>query len=311
MIRPAAAGFAALLLLLASADAQRAPERGGAQSPHALQLIAVQGNVHLLAGDVANVTVQIGPEGVLLVDSGSGERTEEILAAIRRHTDAPIRYILNTHAHPDHIGGNAVIRADGGTRGSALAEGPSIVAHENVLHAVGGMREMSTDGWPTDTFLTPFEDLSFNDEPIRIEHHANAHTDGDSIVIFRRSDVISTGDLFVTTHYPIFDPESGGSINGVLDGLNAIIEWTVPRSLQEGGTMVVPGHGRVGDEADVVEYRDMVQIVRDRVADMIARGMTLEQVLAEQPTLDYDARYGTEYWTPTMFVAAVYASLSR
>src|SRR5690606_38517712 len=137
------------------------------------------------------------------------------------------------------------------------------------------------------------------------EHVPGGHTDGDSIVMFRRSDVIATGDLFVTTHYPIFDPDAGGDIDAVLDALNRIIEWTVPRQLQEAGTMVIPGHGRIADEADVVEYRDMVQIVRDRIADMIGRGLTLEQVQAARPTLDYDARYATEYWTTAMFVEAV------
>ncbi|HEX6998027.1 MAG TPA: MBL fold metallo-hydrolase [Gammaproteobacteria bacterium] len=314
MTRGAAAALACAALLAAAAPA--AAQRRGEEAPAALEVIHVQGGVYLIAGAVGNIAVQVGPDGVLLVDAGAPERGEDVLAAVRELSDGPIRYILNTHAHADHTGGNAALREAGSTLagGSVLvadaAEGAAIVAHENVLQTLSASRDTPVDAWPTDTYVTEFEDLFFNGEPIRLEHFPNAHTDGDSAVIFRRSDVIVTGDVFVTTHYPMFNPEQGGSIDGILAALNAIIDWTVPKQLQEGGTMVIPGHGRICDEADVVEYRDMVQIVRDRIADLIRRGMTLEQVKAARPTLDYDARYGTDYWTPEMFIEAVYKSLS-
>jgi glyoxylase-like metal-dependent hydrolase (beta-lactamase superfamily II) len=159
--------------------------------------------------------------------------------------------------------------------------------------------------------FVPRKDLYFNGEAIEILHQPAAHTDGDSLVFFRRTDVVSTGDVFTTTGYPVIRPEDGGSIDGVIAALNRIIEITVPEEKQEGGTLVIPGHGRLCDEADVVEYRDMVTIVRDRIRSMVDMGMTLRQVQAAKPTADYDGRYGATSgrWTTEQFVAAAYESL--
>jgi glyoxylase-like metal-dependent hydrolase (beta-lactamase superfamily II) len=169
-----------------------------------------------------------------------------------------------------------------------------------------------TGAWPTDTYHGDSQELFFNGEAIQMFHPKPAHTDGDSIVFFRRSDVVSTGDIFMTTNYPIIDVQNGGSINGVVDALNFILDITIPSEKQEGGTMVIPGHGRLCDEADVVEYRDMVTIIRERVQDMIKKGMTIEQVRTARPTRDYDPLYGSTSgsWTTDMFVEAVYKSLS-
>jgi glyoxylase-like metal-dependent hydrolase (beta-lactamase superfamily II) len=167
--------------------------------------------------------------------------------------------------------------------------------------------------WPTDTMLAPQKDLYFNDEAVQLLHQPAAHTDGDVMVFFRRTDVVSTGDVFTTTGYPVIRPEDGGGIDGVIAALNRIIELTVPAEKQEGGTLVIPGHGRLSDEADVVEYRDMVTIIRDRIRSMIDMGFTLRQVQAAQPTADYDGRYGATsgFWTTEQFVAAAYESLSN
>ena len=169
------------------------------------------------------------------------------------------------------------------------------------------------EAWPTVTLFMPQKDIYFNGEAVQILHQPAAHTDGDSLVFFRGSDVVSTGDVFTTTGYPVIRPEDGGGIDGVIAALNRIIELTVPEEKQEGGTLVIPGHGRLCDEADVVEYRDMVTIIRDRIKSMVDMGMTLRQVQAAKPTADYDGRYGATsgFWTTEQFVAAAYESLKN
>ena len=297
-------------------------QRATAAEVHTLH---VQGNVYMLVTTGAaggNVTLQIGDDGVLLVDTSVPSVTSQLVAEIRKLSDKPIRYVINTHVHADHVGGNEAIAKmgstiAGGNVGVGAGEGAGVIAHENVMTRMsaptGTTAPMPFAAWPTDTFFTAKKELFFNGEAIEIEHQPSAHTDGDSLVFFRRSDVVSTGDLFSTTSYPIVDLARGGNIQGVIAGLNRILDITIPRDKQEGGTYVIPGHGRLCDEADVLEYRDMVTIIRDRVQDLIAKGRTLEQVRAAKPTLDYDGRYGADRgpWTTAQFVEAVYKSLKE
>jgi len=293
----------------------------GAPDTADVHVLPVQGHVYMLVSPGGNVTLQIGDDGVLLVDTSVAEVSDKVLAAIRTLTDKPIRYIVNTHGHPDHAGGNANIAKagatiGGGTIGAAFTPaGASILAHEQVLARMsaptGETSPMPGAAWPTNTFFGSRKELFFNDEGIEILHQPAAHTDGDSLVFFRRSDVVSTGDVFVTTSYPVIDARWGGSIQGVIAALNRVLDITIPKHEQEGGTYVIPGHGRLCDEADVVEYRDMVTIVRDRIQDMVKKGMTLDQVRASRPTLEYDGRYGASAgpWTTDMFIEAVYRNL--
>jgi len=274
----------------------------------------VQHNIYLLARSGGNITVQVGTEGVLMVDSGFEPLVPKVAAEIRKLNPGPIRYIINTHAHPDHVGGNAALAR-------MNAHDPllplKIIAHENVLNRLTspppGQPRFPEEGLPIDEYGTPQKTVHFNGEAVIIYHEPNAHTDGDSLVLFRGSDVISTGDIFTPDGYPFLDIDHGGSVQGEIAALNHILQLAVPAKTQEGGTYIVPGHGRICDDADVVEFRDMVVIVRDRIRDMIQKGMTLEQVKAARPTRDYD----TEYVTPTSFVKAdgfveaVYKSLSQ
>ncbi len=282
-----------------------------------------QGNIYMIVGAGGNITVQAGKDGVLVVDTGLANMSDKVLAAIKTISTGPIRYIINTHYHADHTGGNEKIRLAGSTIvGGNVAgdikdagEGAAILSHINVLNRMSaptGTEPPSPDGgWPTSTFLSDQKKLYFNGEGIDILHLAAAHTDGDSIVFFRRSDVISTGDIFTTTNYPIIDLAAGGSIQGTIDALQKIADLIIPVYGQEGGTMVIPGHGRLCDFGDVLNFREMTIIVRDRVQDMIKHGMTLEQVKAARPTQDYDPLYGstTGFWTTDKFVEAVYKSL--
>jgi glyoxylase-like metal-dependent hydrolase (beta-lactamase superfamily II) len=285
-----------------------------AQSVDELGVWPVRDDVFMVVGGGGNTTVQVGEAGILIVDTKLEGVSEELLQTIRQLSSQPIRYVINTHAHADHIGGNAVIGVAGDSISGgnvAAPEGATIIAHENVLLTITAMDERPPfEGWPTSTFYVSQKDLYFNGEPIEILHMPSAHTNGDSMVFFRRSDVISAGDVYNTTSYPVIRDGDGGSIDGVIAALNEIIRITVPRDKQEGGTMVIPGHGRLADEADVVEYRDMVTIIRDRIQAMIDEGMSLDQVIAARPSQDYDVRYGSsERWTAEQFVEAVYRTL--
>ena len=290
-----------------------------------VHVLPVQGNVYMLVGAGGNITLQVGNEGVLLVDTGLAPISDKVIAAIRKISDEPIRYIINTHIHRDHAGGNEAIAKLGstiaggnvvGNIGESASSGATVIGFQSILErmsAANSKDAVPEGAWPTDTYTTPEKNIFFNGEAVQIFHQPAAHTDGDSIIFFRRSDVVSTGDIFTTTNYPIVDLERGGNIQGVIDGLNRLVyQITIPAAKQEGGTMVIPGHGRLCDQADVIYYQEMVIIIRDRILDMIDKGMTLDQVKEAKPTRDYDPRYGssTGFWTTDMFVEAVYRSLA-
>jgi len=313
-------GGLVLLLALVGSMAPAAAQQGLDDAE--VRVLPVQGNVYMLVGAGGNIAVQAGPEGVLFVDTSFAPLSDKILAAVRTISNRPVRYIVNTHVHPDHIGGNEALARAGRTIAGGNVVGDlgadafgtaAIIAHESVLARMSAARPaIPTVALPTDTYFTAKKELFFNGEAIEILHQPAAHTDGDSLVFFRRSDVLVAGDVFVTTGYPVIDRERGGSINGVIAALNRILDITIPGDKQEGGTMVIPGHGRLCDEADVVEYRDMVTIIRDRVQDMVKRGMTLAEVKAARPAREYDRRYGgapSGLWTSDMFVEAVYRDL--
>jgi glyoxylase-like metal-dependent hydrolase (beta-lactamase superfamily II) len=281
----------------------------------------VQGSVYLLAGAGGNIAAQVGKDGVLLVDAGLGTLTDKVLAAVRTLSDKPIRYILNTHAHLDHVGGNEALAKAGVPAGGGLvvagpaANAAGIIAHEAVLYALsaptGEPSVLPVGAWPTEAYPGEVKEVFINGEAIQLLHQPAAHTGGDSVVFFRRSDVVVTGDILDLTRYPVIDAQAGGTFSGIIAGLNRIIDVTVPEDWQEGGTMVIPGHGRIADEADVVEYRDAMTIIRDRIRDMVEKKMTLEQVKAARPTFEYDGRYGTNgEWTTDMFVEAAFRDLS-
>jgi glyoxylase-like metal-dependent hydrolase (beta-lactamase superfamily II) len=303
------------------AQEQRSPEAMAAYASavsHA-EVIHVQANIYMInAGAGSNVVVQLGPDGVLVVDAAVASVSNQILDAIHALTDKPIRYLLDTSADPEHVGGNQQISRAGSTYGGGHTKDSQysfIYAHENVLAALsaptGKKAVMPSEAWPTDTYFEDSLEVHFNGEPVELLYQPNAHSDADSIVFFRGSDVIVAGDIYMTTSYPRIDLKHGGSIDGVIAALNRIIDLTIPLRNQEDGTLVVPGHGRVSDEYDVVVYRDMVTVIRDRVKDLIGKGMTLQAIQASRPSSDYDGRYGAASgpWTTVQFIEAVYESL--
>jgi glyoxylase-like metal-dependent hydrolase (beta-lactamase superfamily II) len=301
------------------------------QGEGTLTVVEVKPNVHLIGGAGGNVVVHVGRDGAIVVDTGRAETADAVLAAIARITSRPIRYIINTGGDSDHVGGNARLSAAGqpltpaGYRRDGFVDRDyaPILAEERVLARMsaptGAQAPYPVAAWPTITYSASAGErqrkLVLNGDAIQVMHQPAAHADADSLVYFRRSDVLVAGDVLDVTRFPVVDLARGGSIQGVLASLNAIIEMTFPSTplaFQEDGTLIVPGHGRLCAATDVVGYRDMVTIIRDRVADLIEKGRTLEEIQQANPTAGYRRQYGSETgaWTTRLFVEAIYRSLT-
>jgi glyoxylase-like metal-dependent hydrolase (beta-lactamase superfamily II) len=308
-------------------------ERAAAQQDSdSLDVVQLRPNFYVIAGAGGNIVMQTGPEGVILVDSGTTDMADKVLAAVRRVTPLPIRYIINTSMNPEHVGGNdKLARAGLSILPGAVAAGAglnddlvsnsgraSVLAHENVLTrmtASTGPQAVPFALWPTKTFAYRQYSMYLNGEGIQALHMPEATTDGDLVVFFRRGDVIATGDIIDTTRWPVIDIKRGGTVQGELDALNRLMDLSIlnlPLQWHPDRTLLVPGHGFVYDKLDLLEYRDAVTVVRDRVQDLIHEGKTLAQVKAANPTLGYRSQYGAESgpWTTDMFVEVVYNELA-
>lgn len=315
-------GALALVGLLAALQGASLSAQEAAPGP-VVEVLQVRDNIYMLVGEGGNITMQVGDDGILIVDTQFARMSEAIVGAIRDISDKPIRYIINTHHHGDHIGGNGNLRLVGdtviggnmpGAVPYAEGGGAQVIAHENVLlrlsGALGG-QPTEADLWPTNTFYNDEKQLYYNGEGIRIIHQPRAHTDGDVIVFFRRSDVVAGGDFFRTTGWPRIDLAGGGSYQGSIDALNNLVDLMIPVYGQDGGTLVIPGHGRLSGIGDVLDFREMAIVIGDRIEHMIDAGMSLEQVIAARPAMDYEPVYGTPGSPdPTdQFVESVYQSL--
>jgi len=330
-----------------------------------VHVLPVQGNIYMLVADGTNITASLGRDGMAVVNTGTAQMTDKVLAALSDLAKAVVtppvtnncfgancpgipswsspffnavvaspapahamRYVINTSAAADHVGGNQKLAASANFRRAGGAAGfggatrdlgttATIVAHEGVLAAMSTPPDKTPPApeaaWPSDTYFDEFHKLSeyVNGEPVILYHAKAANTDGDSIVFFRHSEVIAAGDLLSTISYPIIDTAKGGTVQGVIDGLNQILDLAVAEYRSQGGTWIVPGRGRLSDTADVASYRNMLVMIRDRIADLKKKGSTLEQVKAARPSLDFDGRYGatTGPWTTSMFIEAVYKTL--
>jgi len=323
--------LAVAVVLVPGERAQRAVAQQ--EASNGLDVVQLRPNFYVIAGAGGNIVMQLGPEGVILVDSGSTEMSDKVLATIRRVTPLPIRYIINTGMDADHVGGNeklaraglsilpGAVAAGAGLGDDVLSNkgGASVLAHENVLTRMsaptGRQSPFPPALWPTKTFAFRMYSMYLNGEGIQVIHQPAAHTDGDTIVFFRRGDVIATGDIIDTTRFPVIDVAKGGSVQGEIDALNRLMDLSIhnlPLQWYSDRTFLVPGHGHVYDKLDLLEYRDAVTVVRDRVQDLINEGKTLEQVKAANPTVGYRSQYGAESgpWTTDMFVEVVYKELA-
>ena len=317
----------ATLALVCGAVLSQAAEDGG------LDVVQVRPNFYMIAGAGGNIGVQIGSDGVVLVNAGTAAASDQVLATIKKLTPLPIREIIDTNADADFVGGNAKVAKAGqtiftnllGGGGGGLAQAMTnggaaqIVAHDSVMRRMsaptGKASPFPTDAWPTEAFYPKRWTTRLNDEGIEVLYQPAAHSDADSFVFFRGSDVVVAGDILDKTRYPVIDIPNGGSIQGEIDALNKLIDLTIaptPYIYKGVGTYVIPGHGRLCEQMEVVDYRDMVVTIRDVIADLIKQGKTLDQIKAERPTLAYEPQYGSQTgsWTTNMFVEAVYKSLS-
>jgi glyoxylase-like metal-dependent hydrolase (beta-lactamase superfamily II) len=320
------AGWAVPSALAFGLILQLPPVPVAAQGEDALDVVKVRKNVYMIAGAGGNIAVQIGSDGIVLVNAGIAPASDRVLAELKKLTDLPIRYIINTDADRDFVGGNEKLAKAGftiftnalgntGFVGSMTNGGAAaILAHESVLARMT-KENYPAAAAPTEAFYAARKPLRMNDEGIEVLYQPHAHSGADSFVLFRASDVVVTGDVMDTTRFPIIDVANGGSIQGEIDALNKLIDLTIsptPFIYKDVGTYVVPGHGRLSEQMEVVEYRDMVVIMRDRIADLVAKKKTLAEIKAARPGLPFETRYGakTGPWTTDMFVEAVYKSLT-
>jgi len=290
---------------------------------NSLEVLEVRPSFFVIAGAGGNIGVQVGEDGVVLVDAGQAADAPAVLSAIKRISPSPIRYLIDTGPDPDHVGGNEALSkagekllSAGSVSGAGRNAADSVVP---ILSAEGVLRHMAKSpagGWPTEVFHYSRKYMYLNGEAIEVLHQAAAHTDSDVFAFFRRSDVVVAGDVLDMRQFPVIDVDRGGSIQGEIAALNRLVELAVPSVpvvTREAGTIVVPGHGRLCDQYDVVEYRDMVTIIRDRVRDLIKAGLSLAEVKAAQPAKGYMGRYGNPggAWTTERFVEAIYRSLPK
>ncbi len=269
-----------------------------------IKTISVAPGVHMLMGAGGNIGVSSGEDGVFLIDDQYAPLTKKILAAVKKISDKPIRFLLNTHWHFDHTGGNENL-------GNA---GITIVAHDNVRKtmSVDQMLKAFNMKVPASAKaalpVITFNDTAtfhMNGETILVRHLAPAHTDGDSFVHFKTANVIHTGDIYFNGLYPFIDIDHGGSIDGMIKAAGAILDVAGPN------TKIIPGHGPLSDKAQLAAYRNMLIKVRDRLRVAVKNNRTLEQVIAAKPTKDLDAKWGKGFLKPAFFVKIVYSGMAR
>jgi cyclase len=324
--RTFAAAFVLVVCLVVSSTVS---SRAADTEPGGIDVVKVRPNFYMIAGAGGNIGVQIGSDGVVLVDAGSSSASSQVLAALRKLTELPVRYIINTSAEPDHVSGNANLAKAGYTiftnalgnagMANAMTNGgvASILAHDSILQRMsaptGKSAAYPVESWPTEAYFQKRKTIRMSGEGIEVLYQPAAHSGADSFVFFRGSDVVLAGDVLDSTAFPVIDLANGGSIQGEIDALNKLIELAIPPVpfIYEGvGTYVIPGHGRLYEQMDVVDYRDMVVIVRDAIWDMVKQGKTLDQIKAASPAKPFETLYGSRPGSTNTFIESIYKSLT-
>ena len=260
----------------------------------------VAGNVHMLQGAGGNIGLIVGDDGAFIVDDQFAPLTDKIKAAVATVTDKPVRFVVNTHWHGDHTGGNE-------RWGSA---GSLIIAQDNVRRRMGSPQERngritpaaSAKALPVVTFADSIT-LFLNADSIRVIHVRSAHTDGDALIYYTKANVLHMGDTFFRGSYPFIDGASGGNVNGIVDAADKAL------AMINNDTKVIPGHGPLSTKADLQEYRRVVATVRDRVKAMVLQGKSLTEVAASKPTAEFDAQWGRGFINGDTFVDGVFKDM--
>ena len=305
-------GWAALAAVTLTTVTAGAQARGGQAAPPAaaapaapveIKTTKIAPNFYTLEGQGGAIGVLTGPDGVFMVDSQFAPLTDKIVAAIKQISDGRIRFLVNTHVHPDHTGGNENL----GKMGVVIMARPELRARlvrPNPGANGAPVAPAPAAALPVVTYTTRTT-VHLNGEDIQLIPVPAAHTDGDTMVFFPTQDVLMMGDYFRTVGYPNIDRASGGSLKGMLDGLQAAMDLAKPT------TKVVPGHGAITDRAGIAAHRDMILAIRDKVAPLVQQGKTLEDVVAAKPTAAFDARVPMPGTTGDRFVGQLYAELKK
>jgi glyoxylase-like metal-dependent hydrolase (beta-lactamase superfamily II) len=302
------------------AEAMEATEQLPAEYSRSMgpvSVLQVRPDIYMLTVSGVNVAVETGPQGTLVVGAGPAENCQALVAAVKQIERGPIRFVMDTSADDDRVGCNGPLAQAGHSFAmSQLGFAAPVVAQNNVvLRLIQSGASYPAFALPSEVFTRPERNMYMNNQAVQDFAMPAAHTDGDSIVMFRRSDVVVAGDIFDETRFPIIDVAHGGSVDGEIAALNRLLdEFAVsagPKFQVPGGTLIIPGRGQVCYEADVLNYRDMVTTMRTRVQALIDQHATLQQVEQSDPARGYDTRYGARSgsWTTDDFITAVYRSL--
>lgn len=282
-----------------------------------VRVLQVRPDIYLLTVDNVNIVVETGWQGTLVIGTSPAAHCEDVVAAVRAVAEGPVRYLVSVNGDASRIGCNTPLAQIGQSfaKGTLGFVAP-VIAHQNALLQLLSLgQDLPATTMPSEIYARQVRSMYMNDQAIQVIWAPAAHSSGDSMVMFRRSDVVAAGDLMDTARFPVIDVAHGGSIQGEVAAMNRLLSElavaVTPGFQRPGGTLVVPGRGQLCNQIDVLNYRDMLTIVRDRVQDLIAHGKNLQQVQAANPARGYTTRYGATGgdWTTSQFIAAVYQSL--